>query len=98
MKRNLAFLAMLSLIATSCALHTGNISSGYASFDQPYKVVGSAMGGATARYFLGFGGLDHSMLIEEAKSDLYTKTDLPQGAILTNFTVNVKNSFYFIYS
>jgi hypothetical protein len=98
MKTNFFWIGVSIIFLQSCAFHSGNVSSGYTSFDQPHKITQTVFGKAQARYFLGIGGLDHNMLVEEARKDLYRKLELPQNALLTNFTISTKHAFYFVYS
>jgi len=91
-----SFLIIISLIIlSSCAFHTGNISSG-SVVDCPYKytVTGTSY---TDRVF-GLGGLDKNALILEAKQDLYNHYFTNNNIKLTNFTVDFKNTYILFYS
>lgn len=85
----------ISAILSSCAFHTGNISSG-AVIDCPMKTI--VTGQASTIKFFGLGGLNKNALILEAKKDLY-KTHLSNKNIkLTNFSVDFKTSFILFYT
>ncbi|MBO9699561.1 MAG: hypothetical protein J7604_05080 [Sporocytophaga sp.] len=85
------FLGMLS----SCAFHSGNVSSG-SIVDCPMKTI--VTGKASTRKFLGLGGLNKTALIVEAKQDLYRKITDKKDLKLTNFTVDFKTTYILFYS
>lgn len=85
------FLGMLS----SCAFHSGNVSSG-SLVDCPMKTI--VTGNASTRKFLGLGGLNKTALIVEAKQDLYRKITTKKDLKLTNFTVDFKTTYILFYS
>ncbi len=69
---------------SSCAFHSGNVSSG-SIVDCPLKTI--VTGKASTKKFLGLGGLNKTALIVEAKQDLYRKITVKKDLKLTNFTV-----------
>jgi hypothetical protein len=86
----------IGIILSSCAFHSGNISSGPV-IDCPMKdiVTGEA---STVRLFGLIGGFDRNGLILEAKRDLYSKYKIGKNFRLTNFSVDFKTSFVLFYS
>ncbi|TAH25901.1 MAG: hypothetical protein EAZ07_05890 [Cytophagales bacterium] len=91
----LLYLFTLSIMS-SCAVHSGNISTG-SSMDGQLKDV--VTGEASTRKILGIGGMNKNGLILEAKRDLYNKYKQNKNIKLTNFSVDFKTTYYlFFYS
>lgn len=80
---------------SSCAFHSGNISSG-SPVDCPMK--GIVSGEASTYKLFGLGGLNKNALILEAKKDLYETHFYSKKVKLTNFSVDFKTTFLLIYS
>jgi hypothetical protein len=60
-----------------------------------FKVIASVKGEAEASYFLGMGGISKNGLIQEAKTDMFSKADIIGGAkAVINETVEIKNTMY----
>jgi hypothetical protein len=93
MKRYI-FLFPLSLLAVSCAFHSGNVSTG-ADIDCPRKYI--VYGSASTFKFLGLGGLDSDGLIKDAKVNLYQSIPQTRGLKLTNFAVDFKTTFLILF-
>lgn len=87
--------ASLAGILSSCAFHSGNVSSG-SVIDCPLRYT--AKGIAKTNKLFGIGGLERDALIVEAKQDLYTKFPYSKEIKLSNFAVDFKTSFIFFYS
>ena len=80
-----------------CALHIGTISSNAMLNTNNFKIVGTAKGEATAKYWLGIGGLGRQGLVNEAKQDLYKNTPLKPNQTLANLTYDIKKNYILIY-
>jgi hypothetical protein len=87
------FLAIVITCFTSCAFHTGNVSTG-SNIDCPLMYI--ATGTASSTRVLGLGGIDKDELIVDAKKDLYRKYPYSKGVKLSNFSVDFKNTYVFI--
>jgi hypothetical protein len=92
-KTILSFL-LLGLL-TSCAIHTGNISTGPV-IDCPYRHT--VTGTARVIQPLGLGGVDRDALIKEAKQDLYSKHPYNKDIKLSNFAADYKYSNFLLIS
>jgi hypothetical protein len=95
MKKLIPFFAV-ALLASSCASHLGNISTGTLNGNVVYDDV--AMGVAQTGHVLGIGGLSQDALVFEAKRDLMTNKPLTQGEQFTNFTVDFKHTYWLLYA
>jgi hypothetical protein len=90
------FLIILSaVLISSCAFHSGNISSG-STVDCPFKTI--VTGTSYTDKIFGLGGLDKNALIVEAKQDLYNHYLSNKNIKLTNFSVDFKNTYILFYS
>ena len=83
------------LSLSSCAYHTGSMSSSTAITHGHFKVLGYAVGTAQVNKFLGFGGLNKDGLVLEAKKDLYEKYKLDTAQVFGNITVDFKTTVGF---
>lgn len=88
----------LLLLLSSCAFHSGIMTSSVALTDANFKIVGLAHGNAHTLKVLGIGGLDKDALVLEAKTDMYKKYPLPKGQVFANITVDFKNSFLILFT
>lgn len=88
--KNLIYFIQVIFLFSSCAFHKGNISSG-STVDCPLMYV--ATGTASTTKFLGIGGNGRDALILEAKQNLYKKFPYKKGILLSNFSVDFKNSY-----
>jgi len=103
MKKNIIILALIVLIFSGCqATHNGfTTNSNLHTTDivlskKNFKVIARVKGEAKATYIFFIGGLSKNALIEEAKTDMFSKADIVGGAkAVINETVEIKNSFYF---
>ena len=91
MKQFLLFSISL-FIATSCAYHTGTLSSSTSSSNVIYEDV--AMGVATTSNFFGIGGTNKDGLIYEAKKNLINNRPLQKNEEYLNFTIDFKRTNY----
>jgi len=102
MKKNIVFLATIALIFAGCqATHNGLTSnSNLHTTDvvlskKNFKVIARVKGEAKATYIFGIGGFSKNALIQEAKTDMFSKADIIGSAkAVINETVEIKNSFY----
>lgn len=94
--KKLFYLIVIALFS-SCAVHTGTLTGIYTDLNTPYKITATASGHSRAEYFLGIGGLSVDQLVQNAKEDMYLNAPLDSNQIYANVSVNIKNSFYFIY-
>jgi len=88
---------LIVVLFSSCAVHTGSLTGIYTDLNTPYKITATASGHSKAEYFLGIGGLSVDQLVQNAKEDMYLNTPLDSNEVYANVSVNIKNSFYFIY-
>jgi hypothetical protein len=95
MKKLIPFFAM-AMMASSCASHLGNISTGTLNGNVVYNDV--AVGVAQTAHVMGIGGLSQDALVFEAKRDLMTNKPLTQGEQFTNFTVDFKHTYWLLYA
>jgi hypothetical protein len=98
MKKNLfkaAIAVLVMFFLSSCAFHTGIMSSSVSLSSNNFKMVKFAQGDASTTKLFGFGGLAKNALVAEAKKDLMQNNPLKDGQALANVTVDFKNSFIF---
>jgi len=88
----------------SCATHsafTGNLKSTQTSVvlsQSNYRVINHVDGQAKATYVFGIGGLSKTSLIEQARSEMYSKADLQGGSrAIVNETFSTKTSFFLFF-
>lgn len=93
MLRSLSFL-LLATLATSCAYHVGNVSTG-SHIDCPMRYI--ATGSSKSYKVLGIGGINKEALIMEAKQDLYQKFPYQKDVKLSNFSVDFQYLFVLVY-
>lgn len=85
-------MATHSGLTTNSNLHTTDVVLSKKNF----KVIARVKGEAEARYVFGIGGISKNALIEEAKTDMFSKADIIGGSkAVINETVEIKNAFYF---
>ncbi len=78
-------------LTTNSNVHTTDVVLSKKNF----KVIARVKGEATASYFLGFGGTSRNALIEEAKTDMFSKADIIGGSkAVINETVEIRRSIY----
>ncbi len=98
MKKNLlkaAIAVMAVILMSSCAFHSGIMSSSTSLSSNNFKMVKLVQGEATTTKIFGFGGLAKEAIVAEAKKDLMRNNPLKDGQALANVTVDFKNSFVF---
>ncbi len=95
MKTKLLGLLIIPIL-TSCAIHSGSISSH--DISAKTKFVDVAYGTSNANYILGIGGLTQEAIITNAKKQLYINRPLKAGESYANFTLDLKRSYYVLLS
>jgi hypothetical protein len=95
MKRLLIIVITICLLS-SCATHTGMISSSPISKGVKYEDI--AYGVAQVNKFLGIGGISQDALVLEAKRELMKNRPLRQNEVYINFTVDFKRTYVLLYS
>ena len=93
--KHLIFSLILLTFLSSCAIHTGTLSSSLLGPNVKYEDL--AIGVSQTRYYFGIGGLSQDALVLEARRELMKNRPLAYNEQYANYTVNFKNSFYFIY-
>ena len=103
MKKNL-LVACVSFLLSSCiGLHNSGLTGNSKVYEtrvelnkKNFKVIGRVKGESQATYILGFGGILRNALVEEARSDMFSKADIIGGArAIINETVETKLTSYF---
>jgi hypothetical protein len=96
--RKTTIILILSVLFTSCAMHTGIVTNSTALSTNNFAYVKkSVQGTAKATYFLGFGGLSRQALVEEARRDLLENYMPEDNQALVNLTVSFKITFLLFY-
>lgn len=93
----LSLLASTAFVLSSCAVHTGMMTSSASLSNPNFSVVNIMSGSASAHYFLGIGGLNKAGLLAEARKNLFQSSALRKGQVLANLSVDYKTAFYLIY-
>ena len=96
MKKLIGFIS-LGLLVSSCAFHSGIMTSNPNFTSPDYELTSFATGTASTEKFFGIGGLSKDALVFEAKKNLYSNFPLKKGQSYSNLTVDFKNAFYLIY-
>jgi hypothetical protein len=94
--KNLIFSLVLLTFLSSCAIHTGSLSSSLLVPNAKYEDL--AIGVAQTHYYFGFGGLSQDALVLEAKRELMKSRPLIYNEQYANYTVSFKYSYFFIYN
>lgn len=89
--KNLSILSVI-LILSSCAFHSGTISSNVPNEPMVHKDI--AIGVASTNIFLTFGGLSKDALISEARKNMVRSRPLEGTEQYNNVEVNIKNTYY----
>jgi hypothetical protein len=92
MKKVYLLFVVLSTLLSSCALHNGYINNSVALSSNNYIIKGQANGAATATYIFGFGGLDRTAMVAEAKKEMMYNFPLREGEAYANISVDKKNT------
>lgn len=82
------------LLVTSCAFHSGTITSNVTN--EPVVHKDMAVGVSSANRILGIGGLSKDALISEARKNMVRSRPLEGAEQYNNVEVNIKNTFYII--
>lgn len=85
----------IGLFITSCAVHSGSMSSSTLPANAQYEDV--AVGVSQTSYILGIGGLSQDALVYGAKRNLYECRPLKANESYINFTVDKKDSYFPFY-
>ncbi|MGB0166982.1 MAG: DUF6567 family protein [Luteibaculum sp.] len=93
MRFSIALLLAITLI--SCSTFNGSMAG---ITDHKTEFQRLAYGTATTAYFLGIGGNDKNALVLEAKEKMRQNFPLESDEIMSNYTIDFKNSHYLIYS
>lgn len=93
MFKNIICISLFAL--TSCAFHSGNISTG-SYIDCPYSHV--IKGKASTTKLFGLGGLSKNALIADAKSAMYLGNATYKGEKISNFVVDFKTTYILFYT
>lgn len=96
MKTHFLSLIALFLLLSSCAIHSGSISSTEIGTDVIFE--DTSYGVSEAKYFLGLGGLSQQTMINDAKKKLYQNRPLKKNESYVNFSVDIKRSYYILVS
>jgi hypothetical protein len=91
-KINLAIIALITLLFSSCAFHSGVFLNSTCLSSNNFKVVKLAKGQSGTTKIFGIGGLAKDALVYEAKKDLLANFPLKENQTLANVTVDFKNS------
>ncbi len=86
------FILTTLILLSSCALHTGNISS--SSIGKPVIYEDIAVGVVQTTSFCGIGGSTKDGLVLEAKRSLIESRPLRINEEYANFTLDYKRSFF----
>ena len=94
--KKLLVLALSFLFFQSCiSLHNGHIAPNSVSVSTDnFQIVKSISGEAKALYILGIGGAIKEGLVREAKINMYNKYPPKPNEIITNITVDNKQTFF----
>ena len=104
MKKNLLLVVCVSFLLSSCiGLHNSGLTGNSKVYEtrvelckKNFKVIARVKGESQATYVLGIGGLSKNALVEEARSDMFSKADIIGGArAIINETVETKITTYF---
>ncbi|GEM_PF-184268 len=88
----------LFFLLSSCAFHSGMISSSQLSSKTFYQYEGISVGYAKATYFLGIGGLRKDALLNDAKRNLYLSYPLKPNQVFDNLTLDTKSTYILPFS
>lgn len=88
----------LLLLLSSCAFHSGMISSSQLGSKTYYQYEDISVGYAKATYFLGIGGLRKDALLNDAKRNLYLSYPLKPNQVFDNLTLDTKTTYILPFS
>jgi hypothetical protein len=95
MKKLIVFMLSIVLLGSCISLHKGHIAPNSVSLSSDnFQVVKSISGEAKALYVLGIGGFNIEGLLREAKINMYNKYPPKPNEIITNITVDNKQTFF----
>ena len=98
MKRMITLTTVFAIVAmmfSSCAIHTGIGMSNASLSQNNFKMVKYATGDVKTTKIFGLGGLGKQAMVAEAKQELLANYPLQDGQALANMTVDWKTGFYF---
>lgn len=90
--KSLVILSFMALIITSCAIHTGSVSSSPLPNCTYQGMVNAKVG---TSHFLGIGGNTRGALIKDAKGILLEE-NRGKGTVLTNYSLDIKRTFFIV--
>ena len=95
MKKLLLFALSFIAFQSCISLHNGHIAPNSVSVTSDnFQIVKSISGEAKATYVLGIGGAIKRGLVREAKKNMYNKYPPKPNEIITNITVDNKQTFF----
>ena len=92
--RKIIFGALI-MLATSCTLQKGYMTSNASLQSGNFKVVGISKGHASTFYFFIFGGMSTDGLVYKAKQNMYDNAKLKDNQAIANITVDNSWTFAF---
>ncbi len=94
--KNLLFSLLIGLLLSSCAFHSGQMTSNPYLYDANHELIALAIGTSSTTKLFGVGGLSTDALVLEAKKNLYSNYPLKRGQAYSNLSVDFKTSLYFV--
>lgn len=94
--KKLLFIALAGTLLSSCAFHSGTISSG--PIEKRVVYTDMAVGVAQTQKLFGIGGISKDALVLEAKRKLVQNRPLQGDEQYVNYTIDFKTSFWPFYS
>jgi hypothetical protein len=94
--KKIVFFALITMMAMSCTIQKGYMTSNASLQTGNFKVIGIAKGhSSTFYFFMMFGGMSDEGLVFKAKQDMYDKAKLKDNQAIANITVD--NSWSYIF-
>lgn len=90
------FSVLLFFVISSCASHTGSISSSIIPGNYMYEDI--AFGVSQTNQYFGMGGLSKDALVLEAKRQLFLNRPLKANESYANFTIDIKRTKIIVYN
>ncbi len=97
MKKLIAILSIVTMLASSCAIHKGMMHNSVSlSINNFSYVKRNVTGSAKTMNIFGVGGFTKKSLIDEAKRNLLQDNPLNNNQALANVAVSEKFGMYFV--
>lgn len=96
--RCLIFLFSGILLISSCTFHRGMMSGNMYAKTSETDFIQFSIGRSSTVRLLGFGGAKTQGLVFDAKNDLYYNYPLKEGQAYANFTVDIQDFYFLIFS